>query len=61
MPITFKIIYTCESIHNAIAEEVLSNSHKYFTFDSQFVFFHIYDHLSIPSLVHLFVQIPMMF
>ena len=34
MPITFEIIHTCVSIQNNIAYEVLSDSHKYFTFVS---------------------------
>ena len=34
MPLTFEIIHTCLSIQKANGHEVLSDSHKYFTFVS---------------------------
>ena len=34
MPITFEIVHTCVSKQNTNAHEVLSDSHKYFTFES---------------------------
>ena len=33
-PISYKTAHTCVSIHNTNAYKILSDSHKYFTFDS---------------------------
>ena len=48
MPITFEVIHTCLTIHNAHTYEVLSDGYKYFTF-SNHLFLHIYDHLPTPQ------------
>ena len=39
MPITFEIVHTCVSIQSTNAHEVLSDSHKYFTFVSHILSF----------------------
>ena len=49
-------LQTCAPKHNVNAYEVLSDSHSYFTFDSNICFlFHVYDHLGIVCLGDLSV------
>ena len=46
MPITFEVVHTRGSIQNTYAYEMLSDNHKYFYICHNYLFFHIYDHVT---------------
>ena len=54
IPITFEIVHTCVSLQNTNGHEVLSDSHKYYTFKPYWSF-HDYEPFSIHSLAVIIV------
>ena len=61
MPLTFEIVHTCVYIQNTNDHEELSDSHKYFTFVSQYLFLNTYDLFIIPHFTVIFVFAAMKF